>query len=242
MPLVEKQIEIHGDTCLIKVSHTVNSKRLKIILNGLEELPRDFIRLAAADGVQGELVTTDEAEVWKRVLNYRLGKHFQFDTILETHAGKGIGTKLMLMANENSKITSLSHFQSQMPADKSFDFIDIDPWGFPYEALDLALPLLKDDGVLAITSGESAAVTRNLPNRRIETNHKGKDSWKYVEDDYIPFLEQRTGLKCQFFYAFPTSIRTILTNNKTPKSIFKDCPQYMWWYRTRKEQSENSFL
>ena len=68
----------------------MNKLRLKDLRIGLVNLPNlDFPQV---DGRNGEELATDEAAVWKRVLNYRIVKFLRPRTILETHKGLGIST------------------------------------------------------------------------------------------------------------------------------------------------------
>jgi hypothetical protein len=215
----------------------LNIQRVRIIREALSQLPREYVE-SEFEGKNGEILASDEAEAWKRVINYKLVKYKKPSTILETHTGAGYGKKLMLMAHPEAKITSLTHFQTQIPKGQMFDFIDIDPFGFPYEALFLVNHMLKENGVLAITSGEVCSITRKLGNSFLKTQYTGAQAWKFVEHDYIPYLEDYTKLKCQFFYAYPTSVRVILSNEKLPDFIFEGCPKWMWWFEKQKSLSE----
>ena len=208
----------------------MNLERRNTINKALTYLPKEFLE-KEINGKNGESVTTDEAEVWKRVLNYRLIKYQQPHLILETHKGNGVGTFLALLACSTSEIISCTHFETQIPQDVLFDFIDIDPFGFPYKALNLCKHLLKKNGIMVITSGEILTITRNLGTAITPTKYKGKQSWQFVEKDYIPYIENQTKLKCQFFYAYPTSVRIVLSNRSLPKILFDDCPKWMWWLK-----------
>lgn len=184
-------------------------------------------------GKNGEtLAAYDEAEVWKRVLNYRLACHIQPQRIIETHGGLGISTALYRLACRDSEIISCSHFQSGLVNVESADFIDIDPFGQPYEALELAIQKIDrtKPSVLLISNGEMVSVVRRLKNTQyLKTEYFGKNAHRWVEEQYLPFLKDKTGLDVQFYYIFPTTVRVILSNFKIPESVFSGCKKYMWW-------------
>jgi hypothetical protein len=111
-----------------------------------------------------------------------------------------------------------------------FDIIDIDPFGQPWTALSEWLNQLHWNGILFITNGEAHAVRRNLKNaQRYPTTNYGRRMPYWVRFEYLPQLERLTGLKVRFFYAFPTSIRAILSRKKLPASLWDGCPNWMWW-------------
>ena len=212
----------------------MNKERRKFLEKGLSELPREFVsNYMNVQGKNGEtLAAYDEAEVWKRVLNYRLACHMQPQRIVETHGGLGISTALYRLACNNSEIISCSHFQSELNDIEYADFIDIDPFGQPYEALDIVIDKIDraKPSVLFVSNGEMVSVVRKLKNtQRLKTDYYGKTAYKWVEEQYLPFLEKETGLKVQFYYIFPTTVRAILANFKIPESVFSGCKKYMWW-------------
>ncbi|OPY24779.1 MAG: tRNA (guanine(26)-N(2))-dimethyltransferase [Methanobacterium sp. PtaU1.Bin097] len=221
----------------------MNSDRETFYNNGLKNLPKTFLNMyLGLEGENGEVLSYDEAEVWKRILNYRIAKHLKPHTILETHAGKGVSTELYRLAlpstltakshSVKSKIISCRHWEKEIELipDNSCDLIDIDPFGQPYKTLEAALPKLKDNGVLMVTNGEMMSVVRHLKNtQHLKTDYYGKTAWQWVIERYLPYLEKVTGLTVQFFYAFPTTVRTILSKQELPRKLFKGCKQWMWW-------------
>jgi hypothetical protein len=81
-----------------------------------------------------------------------------------------------------------------------------------------------------ITNGEALAVRRNLIKaQRFPTKFYGKKMPIWVTNELLPKLKEITQMEVQFFYAFPTSIRVILSNQSLPKSLWNGCPQWMWW-------------
>ena len=114
--------------------------------------------------------------------------------------------------------------------DNSCDLIDIDPFGQPYKTIDTALLKLRDSGVLMVTNGEMMSVVRHLKNtQHLKTDYYGKEAWRWVIEQYLPYLEEITDLKVQFFYAFPTTVRTILSKQELPMKLFDGCKRWMWW-------------
>lgn len=210
------------------------SKDRQVFLNqGLCELPNDYVnRHIHMTGENGETLSMyDEAEVWKRVLNYRLARTVKPKIILETHAGKGVSTDLYRMASPKSNIISSQKYQDVIPIiqDNSLDFVDVDPFGMPYEAIELVKNKLKNNCVLLVSNGEMFAVTRRLNTVHLKTDYYGKESYKWVEKQYLSKLEELTGLTVQFYYIFPTTVRVILSDMKLPNDLFRGCKQYMWW-------------
>lgn len=204
------------------------------INNAVCQLPKEFTDTVKTNSFRnGEGLFTDEAEAWKRLLLYRIVCLLKPEKFLETHPGKGTGAKLVKIGNPSCSVISLNDFRdSRLIGDmKDFDIIDIDPFGLPYEAIDLHKHRLKKTGVLMITSGEIVSVVRNLKNSFLPYDKHGRDGWKFVEDIYIPYIESITKLKVQFFYAFPTSVRLILSKQTLNQHLFDGCPNYMWWFR-----------
>ncbi|MEK3645840.1 hypothetical protein [Aeribacillus sp. FSL M8-0235] len=211
----------------------MNESRREFLEQGLNELPKEFVEnYIVVDGKNGEtLAAYDEAEVWKRVLNYRLAHFLHPYRIVETHGGLGVSTALYRMACD-AEIISCSHFQSDLLDVDKADFIDIDPFGQPYEALKLVLDKIDYDRptVLLVSNGEMMSVVRRLKNTQyLKTEYYGKTSHRWVEEQYIPFLEEKTKLKTQFYYIFPSTVRVVLSNMDIPKSVFSGCKKYMWW-------------
>lgn len=174
-------------------------------------------------------MATDEAAIWKRVLNYRIVQSLQPRTILETHNGLGISTLIYKKTCPQATIYDHNSSFHSLPA---IDFIDIDPFGQPWDTINECCKLIQKSRVVAISNGEAYAVTRNWKKaQKYPTRFYGKLLPKWVTSDYIPRLEKITGLGCRFFYAFPTTIRAILSATRMPEELFMDCPQWMWWLK-----------
>jgi hypothetical protein len=174
----------------------------------------------------GETLATDEASVWKRVLNYRLARILQPKSILETHPGLGISTKLYILASPRSKIHNLSDRCDS----RSFDLVDVDPFGQPWDSLQSVLPHLSSRGVIMVTSGEIQAVVRRLTKaQRFKTPLFGKKTPEWVQDEHVPRLEYFCNAKAVFYYAFPTSVRVFLARRAIPDRVWKGCRRWMWW-------------
>lgn len=206
----------------------LSGERLRFWQQGMAELP-DLPELARP-GRNGESLATDEAAVWKRVLLYRVARYHQPERILETHSGVGISAALYRHACPRSLIFSLTDYRAVSRLRGSFDLIDIDPFGQPWDALALALPQLAPGGVLLVSNGEALAVWRNLRRQqRYPTQYYGRQMPLWVANEYLPRLEEITGRKVQFFYAFPSSVRAILSAAPLPSLLWEGCPRWMWW-------------
>ena len=212
----------------------MNGQRRLDFERGLAALPQD-LRIGPV-GKNGETLNFDEAEVWKRVLAWRVANWMQPSSILETHKGLGMSARVYQHAAPQSLIYSCSDFVQDLGAvaDNSVDLLDIDPFGQPYIALKLALPKLKKSGnvVLFITNGEMMAVCRGLTKSQfLKTTYKGLGALSWPAETYIPYLVKQTELTYRFDYAFPTTSRVILTRGPLPTCVYKDCPKQMSWLK-----------
>lgn len=213
----------------------MNAERRKFYNYGLSQLPKEFIKkFETITGKNGETLFYDEAEVWKRVLNYRISNYIKDAFILETHAGKGLSTYLYQYFSDSKKIISCQNWEIEINKFQkhSFDIIDIDPFGHPYKCIEKTIGLLKDDGILMISNSDILSVVRNLQNTLfLKSDYIGIRTPKWVKEVCIPYIESITNLECQFFYAFPTTLRLIMCKNKLPETIFSGCEKWMWWLK-----------
>jgi hypothetical protein len=190
----------------------------------LTHLPR--VRIPSSAGRNGEELATDEAAVWKRVLNFRIAKYLRPKTIMETHPGFGISTRLFRCACPRARFYN----QRRLPNVERVDLLDVDPFGQPWDTLSRFAGLIDSRTVVFVTNGEAYAVIRNWRRaQRFPTRFFGREMPKWVTKEYIPRVEELFGLPCRFFYAFPTSVRSIHSKHHLPKSIFHSCPRWMWW-------------
>jgi len=198
---------------------------MRLLQAGIDELPAlDILDLK---GRNGEEFATDEAAVWKRVLAYRMAFYLKPASILETHPGMGICSALYNHASPDSELLNSSDIFNGGSAPA---LIDIDPFGQPWDAIESLGDLVKNCEYLLITNGEAQAVVRNFQNAlRYKTQNIGKRMPHWVTQEYIPMLESITEKKVRFFYAFPTSVRVILSKRSLPISLWKNCPNWMWW-------------
>lgn len=65
---------------------------------------------------------------------------------------------------------------------------------------------------------------------RFATRRVGRRAPEWVTAELVPRVEEITTMECQFFYAFPTSVRLILSSQKLPKSIWEGCGKWLWWF------------
>jgi len=208
-------------------------KKRRLLELAKKYLPSKFIEYAMrVEGRSGEGIFYDEADLWKRILNYRIAKYLQPRVILETHKGLGLSTYLYRLASPNAKIISLSRWEKYTNSipDNYVELLDIDPFGQPYKCLFAYFSKLRRDGVLLITNGEIYQVVRGLRNVQfLKTDYKGRDAWRWVVEQYLPWLEEYTGMKVRFFYVYPTSVRVVLSSRPLPKHLFEGCPVWMGW-------------
>jgi hypothetical protein len=113
---------------------------------------------------------------------------------------------------------------------KAFALIDIDPFGSPWDTLETLSKMIKAADVVFVSNGEAYAVRRGLRRgQKYPSRYSGRDLPKWVTREYLPRLERVTTLKVQFFYAFPTTVRAVLSRLQLPPSLWAGCPQWMWW-------------
>jgi len=203
----------------------MNAKRTTLLEMGLRELPALTFPSSSRNG---ESLDTDEAAVWKRVLNYRLASYLRPNRLLETHPGVGISTILYRHASPKTRLVTLD---DALRCRKCLiDFIDIDPFGAPWQSLEEVSCLISRDTVVQISNGEAHSVRRNLKRgQKYPTQYAGRLLPKWVINEYLPQLQSFLGLDVQFFYAFPTTVRAILSKTSLPNYLWRDCPQWMWW-------------
>lgn len=203
----------------------MNSERGRLLDDGLRQLPAIEFPLG---GRNGETFATDEAAVWKRVLNYRLAQQVKPRLILETHPGLGISTVLYRQAYPKAQFIDLSQVQSDFH--RPIELIDIDPFGSPWDMIDRVLPFLNARTVVQISNGEAHAVRRNLRRgQKYPTRYVGRQLPQWVIKEYLPRIERIVGLQVRFFYAFPTTVRVIMSRRTLPTHLWNGCPQWMWW-------------
>jgi len=181
----------------------------------------------------GEALDTDEAAIWKRVLDYRIAKWQQPDKVLEFYAGVGISTQLFKFAAPRAVAHACTtDWATELPPDGKFNIIDIDPYGQPWAALDRVEKYICPNTILMVTNGGALAVSRNFQQAlKYPTANVGRKLPVWVVKEYLPLLEKITNMEVQFFYAFPTSVRAILSNQKMPGFLFEDCPIWMGWLK-----------
>lgn len=200
-------------------------------LDALPALPNAFL-----SGRNGEELATDEAAVWKRVLDYRIAAYTSPARILEMYAGLGISRALYEIAAPEAEVKSCSKWEDEVIEEEPFDFVDIDPFGAPWAAIERALSsgAISASSVVLVTNGEAMLVQRNIQqDLRWKTQYWGKQLGFWVVREYLPELEKLLKLPVRFFYAFPTSIRVVLSERTLPQRLFDGCAQWMWWLAKR---------
>jgi hypothetical protein len=206
---------------------------------GMRQLPPELRGYCVKAGRNGETLSFDEAEVWKRVLDYRIAHYLKPEVIVETHKGTGCGTLAFTLASPRSLIYSCTDFEKDLrhvPDGAVAELIDIDPFGHPYAAIEASLRLLAPNGVMLITNGEMMQVVRGLKKgQHIPTDYRGRDAVRWVREQFIPEIARMTGLPMRFYYCFPTTVRLIMTHRLLSPSLFAGCPQLMAWLKPKPE-------
>jgi len=186
------------------------------------------IRLPSLSGKNGEELATDEAAVWKRVLNFRIARYLKPHSIFESHPGLGISTCLYRFVNRDVVLLSAKDIVKLQMA----DLVDIDPFGQPWDIVGQYVNALRRSKVIMITNGEAYAVTRRWTNaQRHPSRYYGRKMPRWVVEEYLPRLESILRKPCRFFYVFPSTVRSIHSKLPLPKSLFAGCPQWMWWLK-----------
>jgi hypothetical protein len=222
---------IRRQTKMHKIPKTRIPAYTKLLSNALEELPIAIV--GQTETKNGEGLFHDEAEIQKRILSYRLAQYLKPAVIIESHPGLGVGSFLYRHATPKAAVLTIEQF-SQMNTRQRGAFIDIDPFGSPWKTLEIYTKLLRAAAVVQVTNGEIYSVVRNWKRaQRRPTLNYGTRTPKWVVDEYIPAVEQFLGKKCQFFYAFPTSIRLIMSNIRLPSYIWSDCIKWLSWFGNR---------
>jgi hypothetical protein len=205
--------------------HISDPERRRHFLAGLAELPA--LPAFTISGRNGEELATDEAAVWKRVLSLRLTRWLQPNVIVESHPGLGIGSAIYLHAAPQAAVLDLDE---ALAGHVRAGILDIDPFGQPWDTLRDSAPLLHDQLVLFVSNGEAHAVRRNVRRgQRFPTTYYGRRMHLWVEREFIPRVEELTGLQRRFFYAFPTTVRAVFSSLHLTGSLWHGCPQWMWW-------------
>jgi hypothetical protein len=208
-----------------KTRISVYSRLLQI---AMAELPSRVLR--TPEGRNGEGIFHDEAEIQKRIISYRLSRYLQPNQIIESHPGLGLGSRIYREASPTSIHGTINATIPVSPS-KQIILVDIDPFGSPWSTLNRHAGLVQTAQVVQITSGEIYAVVRNWKRaQRIPTMNFGKLAPKWVEEEYIPNLERFLGKKCRYFYAFPTSVRVVLSNSRLPSCIWAGCLRWLSWF------------
>jgi hypothetical protein len=208
-----------------------NKKRLNQLTKAAMLIESDVIEYMNDNNIyqHGEGIFLDETECWKRVLQQRLSNYYKPKTLIETHKGKGIGS--FIYKKNNPILHSCEYdYESELKNINSFncDLIDIDPYGFCYDAIKNTKRFFYEKTILCVTSGEIMTVARNLKNNKVKTGHYGKNTAEWIPY-FINEIEILTEMKCHFFYASEVIIRLFLSKIELEKSLFNDCPQYMGW-------------
>lgn len=222
----------------------MNTDRIVKIKDWLNLLPEDIVNYSIDSRL--EQLAVDEAAIWKRIINYRLVTSYHFQSILETHGGEGLSTYIYKQYSKANRIVSCSDYEKDI-ANLDFgifDLIDIDPFGQPWDAIELIKKLYDiNNSIVMVTNGEAMLVSRKLLNSlRYRTEYWGKDVTKWCIEEYIPLVENILGMKCQFYYIYPSSARLILANKEIEKFIFEGCPQYMWWVQNPNRVKEMELI
>jgi len=89
-----------------------------------------------------------------------------------------VGNKKIIIKNQDANLFLLNS--------TGFDYIDIDPFGTPNPFLDSAVKRISRDGILAVTSTDTAALTGTYPKATL------RKYWAYSKKDE---MMHETGLR-----------------------------------------------
>jgi len=160
----------------------MNIERQQHFDAGIAALPK--ITLPEASGRNGEELATDEAAVWKRVLNFRLASFLSPTSVLETHPGLGISTAIY--RHSCPKAVILDH-NTYPHRGLSPQLIDIDPFGQPWDTIASYSDAIACSSTVMISNGEAQAVVRNWKRaQRYPSENYGKRMTSWVVHEYIP--------------------------------------------------------
>lgn len=184
------------------------------------------VRAPFVRGRNGEELATDEAAIWKRTLNYRIAAYLQPAGILETHPGLAVSTAFYKAAAPGAVPLRFGSDCNLAGA----DLIDIDPFGQPWDTIVACSRHLRRARAVLVSNGEAYAVVRRWTRaQRFPSKYYGRDMPKWVVAEYLPRLEKALGMPCQFFYVFPTTVRSIHSCIGLPPTLFAGCPKWMRW-------------
>jgi len=176
--------------------------------------------------------------MWKRTLNYRIAAYLQPARILETHPGFAVSTAFYRAAAPEA---ILMRFESDRKLPKA-DLIDIDPFGQPWDTILTCEHHIKHAQAVLVSNGEAYAVTRRWNRaQRFPSKFYGREMPKWVVTEYLPRLEKALGMPCQFFYVFPTTVRSIHSRVRLPRAIFVGCPRWMRWLESHTPEASPSY-
>ena len=106
---------------------------------------------------------------------FAIQKNFENEAVL----------KLKAYNNFHLKIHSLNAVEF-LHKERHFDYIELDPFGSPNEFLDTAVMCMKDNGILAVTATDTAALTGTYPKTTV---------WKYWSNSSKTPVMHESGLR-----------------------------------------------
>jgi len=177
----------------------------------------------------GEGCLAHSGAAWKRVLQYRAALLLKPASILETHAGRGVGSNTYLQACPSAIVTACRVWERELlKQHELFDLIDIDPYGKPEAALEAAVSFAKKNALIFVTSGETHQARRGFSGHKKEAGHAAA---RWADSELRQSLEGIAGRPCVFAYHHPHMSRFILSHRTDLDAIWAGCPRALGWFK-----------
>jgi hypothetical protein len=118
--------------------------------------------------------------------------------------------------------------------------MDLDPYGNCYPQIAIAAKLLKEEGVVLLSSGDIQRVVRGLRMRRFPGSRKyrGRRAVFWAEEVWIPYVramlkKEIPNIELVHFFASPVLIRAIFATPKQRRQLatIRTRPRYLGWFR-----------
>ena len=118
------------------------------------------------------------------------------------------------------------------------NLIDLDPFQNFWEQLPF-VPYLMDSGILILTDGSIDHIQRfgskTFKRYGDLMKYKGRNSYKWVTEIFIPYVKSQINVEVQYFYVFRRIVRLITTYNgyqlkPETKKFFGSLPNYFGEY------------
>ena len=199
----------------------------------------------------------------KLIVNRIVAAALKPSSVLDAFAGDGTSTRifahsatqvfaieknprtvdLLLGLRQTRKLTVIRGDNlSVMPflAPRSFDLIDLDPYGNCNQQLEYAAQLRSENGVILVTSGEIQIAARGLrlPHLPASRHYVGRSAIFWAEEVWLPFLLKslhngNDGLQIIHFFTSPVLTRAVLGTARIANKlrILDTRDKYLGWFQ-----------